>query len=214
MAVDGDRKNTLGRFLADDVLVELSQNFARRGNAGKKLLARAASFTFLVEDTLAKLDALAADVNVARSFDQRSDVPVTFATERTERILLGCAAAACSAADVPARWHSKLLPGRRRSYAMAREKRMIAFGMSYGVSRSIVNLRSRPSPTSIRSHSSHVRSGGASLSPVVTRAALETDAAHFLYPVITTSRWRSSFAKSEGRFLAPLSTRRTTGPAC
>ena len=72
--------------------------------------------------------------------------------------------------------------------------------MSYGVSRSIVNLRSRPSPTSIGSQSSHVRSGGASLSPVVTRAALETDAAHFLYPVITTSEWRSSFAESEVRF--------------
>ena len=72
--------------------------------------------------------------------------------------------------------------------------------MSYGVSRSIVNLRSRPSPTSIWSHGSHVRSGGASLSPVVTRAALETDAAHFLYPVITTSEWRSSFADSDVRF--------------
>ena len=72
--------------------------------------------------------------------------------------------------------------------------------MSYGVSRSIVNLRSRPSPTSISSHHSHVRSGGASLSPVVTCAALETDAAHFLYPVITTSEWRSSFAESDVRF--------------
>ena len=72
--------------------------------------------------------------------------------------------------------------------------------MSYGVSRSIVNLRSRPSPTSIWSHCSHVRSGGASLSPVVTCAALETDAAHFPYPVITTSEWRSSFAESEVRF--------------
>ena len=74
--------------------------------------------------------------------------------------------------------------------------------MSYGVSRSIVNLRSRPSPTSIWSHCSHVRSGGASLSPVVTCPALETDAAHFLYPVITTSEWRSSFAESDVRFAA------------
>jgi hypothetical protein len=72
--------------------------------------------------------------------------------------------------------------------------------MSYGVSRSIVNLRSRPSPTSIGSQRSHVRSGGASLSPVVIRTALETDAAHFPYPVITTSEWRSSFAESEVTF--------------
>src|SRR6185436_9274000 len=74
--------------------------------------------------------------------------------------------------------------------------------MSYGVSRSIVNLRSRPSPTSIWSHCSHVRSGGASLSPVVTCASLETEAAHCLYPVITTSDWRSSFAESDARFAA------------
>ena len=126
MAVNGDSQHSLGRFLANDVLVELRQDLARRGDSRKELLARAAAFAFLVEDTLAKLDALAADVNVARSFDQWSDVPITFATERTERILFGCAAAACSAADVPARWHSKLLPGRQRSYAMAREKRMVA----------------------------------------------------------------------------------------
>ena len=50
--------------------------------------------------------------------------------------------------------------------------------------------------------SSHVRSGGASLSPVVTRAALETDAARFLHPVITTSEWRSSFAESDVRFVS------------
>jgi hypothetical protein len=86
--------------------------------------------------------------------------------------------------------------------------------MSYGVSRSIVNLRSRPSPTSIWSHRSHVRSGGASLSPVVTCAALETDAAHFLYPVITTSEWRSSFAESKVRFAALFVTRGTIASAC
>src|SRR3954467_7942271 len=126
MAVNGHRKNSLGRLLPNDVLIELLQNLAWRGDPRKELLTRAAALAFLVKDTLAKLDALAADVNVARSFDQRSDVPVTFATERTERILLGCAAAACSAADVPARWHSKLLPGRQQSYAMAREKRMVA----------------------------------------------------------------------------------------
>ena len=38
------------------------------------------------------------------------------------------------------------------------------------------------------------------MSPIFTRAALETDAAHFLYPVITTSEWRSSFAESDISF--------------
>src|SRR5829696_8397115 len=126
MAVDGDRKHAFGRLLANDVFVKLGLDLAWSGDAGEELLARAAAFAFLVQDRLAKLDALATDVNVARSFDQRSDVSITFATERTERVLLGCAAAACSAADVPARWHSKLLPGRQQSYAMAREKRMVA----------------------------------------------------------------------------------------
>ena len=70
MAVHGDRKHALGRLLADDVLVELRHDLARRGNAREELLARAAALALLVEDRLAKLDALAADVNVARSFDQ------------------------------------------------------------------------------------------------------------------------------------------------
>src|SRR3954471_1830427 len=30
---------------------------------------------------------------------------------------------------------------------------------------------------------------------------IETDATHFLYPVITTSEWRPSFASSEVRFV-------------
>ncbi len=111
MTVDGDRENALGLLLPDDVLIELRHDLARRGNARKKLLARAASFTFLIENRLAKLDALAADVNVARSFDQWSDVSITLATERTECVLFGSAAAACCAADIPARRHSKLLPG-------------------------------------------------------------------------------------------------------
>ena len=40
------------------------------------------------------------------------------------------------------------------------------------------------------------------LVPIVARAALETDAAQFLYPVITTSEWRSSFAESEVGFVS------------
>src|SRR2546423_1563281 len=109
MAVNGNGQHALGRFLANDVFVKLRKDLPRRGDARKELLARSASFAFLVEDALAKLDALAADVNVARSFNQRTDVSITLPTERTKGVLLGCAAAAC-AADFPARGHAKLLP--------------------------------------------------------------------------------------------------------
>ena len=74
------------------------------GNAGEELLAGAAAAAFLVEDRLAQLDALAADVNVARSFDQRADVAIALATERTEGVLLGGAASA-AAATAPADVH-------------------------------------------------------------------------------------------------------------
>ena len=100
VAVHGDGQHALGRFLADHVFVELGDDLARRGDAGEELLARAAALALLVENRLAELDALAADVDVARSFDQRSDVAIALATERTEGVLLGGAAAAC-AADVP-----------------------------------------------------------------------------------------------------------------
>jgi hypothetical protein len=54
----------------------------------KSCLARAAALAFLIEDRLAELDALAADVDVARSFDERADVAIALATERTEGVLL------------------------------------------------------------------------------------------------------------------------------
>src|SRR4051794_27884685 len=122
MTVNGDGKYALRGLLPNDVLIELRHDFAWRGDARKELLAGSASFAFLVEDALAKLDALAADVDVARSFNERTDVSIALTTERTERVFFSSAAAACSAADVPARWHAKLLPGRLQSYAMAREK--------------------------------------------------------------------------------------------
>jgi len=49
--------------------VELSDDLAWRGDAREELLAAAATFALLIEDRLAKLDAFAADVNVARPFD-------------------------------------------------------------------------------------------------------------------------------------------------
>jgi hypothetical protein len=81
----------------------LGHDLARRGNAGEKLFAGASAFALLIEYRLAKLDAFAADVNVARSFDQRPDVSVTLSAERTEGVLLGRSTAARTA-DV-LRWH-------------------------------------------------------------------------------------------------------------
>src|SRR5262245_32827222 len=101
MTVNGDGEDSLRLVLADHVFAQLPHDFAGRGDARKQLFAGSATLTFLVEDRLAKLDTLATDVDVARSFDQRSDIAITFATERTESVLLGCAAAAC-AADFPA----------------------------------------------------------------------------------------------------------------
>jgi hypothetical protein len=48
-------------------------------------LVGAAAPLFLVENRLAQLDALAADVNVTGSFHQRADVAIALAAERTER---------------------------------------------------------------------------------------------------------------------------------
>ena len=108
MAVHRDSQHALGRFLADDVLVELGDNLSRTGDLGEQLLARAAAFALLVENRLAQLDTLAADVDVARSFDQRTDVAIALATERTKRVLLGRPAASSSGHVSPS-WHGNLL---------------------------------------------------------------------------------------------------------
>ena len=48
-----------------------------------------AAAPLLLEDRLAEVDALAADVNVAGPFDQRADVAIALATERTKGVFLG-----------------------------------------------------------------------------------------------------------------------------
>ena len=96
VAVDGDGQHLLGVLLADDVLVELGDDLAAAwGSCVNSCLLVPRRRAFLVEDRLAELDALAADVDVAGSFDQRADVAIALAAERTEGVLLGGAAAAC-----------------------------------------------------------------------------------------------------------------------
>jgi hypothetical protein len=98
--VDRDREHALRGFLPNHIFFELGDDFAWRGDPREELFARAATFAFLVEDRLAELDTLAADVDVARSFDQRPDVTVALATLRTESVLLRGPAAA-SPRDIP-----------------------------------------------------------------------------------------------------------------
>ena len=99
--MDGDGEHLLGRFLPDDVFVELDHDLARRGNLGEERLARAAAAALLVEDRLAKLDAFAADVDIARPFDQRADVAIALATERTKGVFLGGAPTSATSGHIP-----------------------------------------------------------------------------------------------------------------
>jgi hypothetical protein len=58
--VDGDREHLLADVLADHVLIELGDDFARRGNAVEERLGAAAAALLLLQDGLAEVDALAA----------------------------------------------------------------------------------------------------------------------------------------------------------
>ena len=87
--MDGDGEDLLGAVLADDVLVEVFLDLARGRDVGEEVLGDAAAAAFLVEDRLAELDAFAANVDVARTLDERADVAVAFAAERAVGVLLG-----------------------------------------------------------------------------------------------------------------------------
>ncbi len=68
-------------------------------------LLGAAAAAFLFEDRLAEVDTLAADVNVARSFDQRPDVAIALSAERAERVFLGGAASPAARSKFSSRLH-------------------------------------------------------------------------------------------------------------
>ena len=91
MVVHGHRQNLLGPLLADHVGVELFLDLARSGDVGEERLGHAAPFPLLVEDLLAELDAVAADVDVARAFHQGADIAIALAAERAVGVLLGAA---------------------------------------------------------------------------------------------------------------------------
>ena len=81
MVVHGHGQDLLGPLLADHVLIELLLDGAGRRDMREQRLGRAAAPFFLVDDRLAQLDALAADIDVARSFDEGADVAIAFAAK-------------------------------------------------------------------------------------------------------------------------------------
>src|SRR5437870_5957517 len=97
MIVHGDGEDLLGPGLADHVLIQLVLDGAGRGDVRDQALGDAAATFFLIDDRLAQLDALAADVNVAGALDQRADVAVAFAAKGAK----GVAVAACGAGSGP-----------------------------------------------------------------------------------------------------------------
>ena len=76
-----DREYSFGRALTDYILIKIRNDFARTGNLVEELLGFASATLFVVENVVAEVDALATDVDIARTFHQRSDVTVAFSTE-------------------------------------------------------------------------------------------------------------------------------------
>ena len=86
--MDGHRENFLGVVLANHVFVEMTDDFSWSRNLRERLLARAAA-TVLVEDRLAQIDTLAADVDVTWTLYQGTNIAITFPTERAKGVFLG-----------------------------------------------------------------------------------------------------------------------------
>ena len=89
VVVHGDGQDFLRLRLADHVLIEVVDDLPRRRDVREEFLRRSAPAPLLVEDRLAKVDAFATDVDVFRPFNERSDVAIAFAAERTVRVFLG-----------------------------------------------------------------------------------------------------------------------------
>jgi hypothetical protein len=86
--VNRDRENLLRSLLTDHEFFETVEDFARRRNAVEELTpSRAATSFLLIEDRLAKFDALAADVNVAGPLNERSDLSIALSAEGAMSVL-------------------------------------------------------------------------------------------------------------------------------
>src|SRR5437016_7557624 len=83
MVVHGHRYNFFGALLADDVLVQFVFDDARAGNVREQRFRGAAAAFFLINDGLAELDALAADVHFAGPLDEGSNIAEALLAKRT-----------------------------------------------------------------------------------------------------------------------------------
>src|SRR5262249_14795440 len=72
---------------------ELFLDGARRGDVREQVLGDAPASLLLVDDGLAQLDALPADVDVARPFDERADVAVALPAKRAVGVAVAARAA-------------------------------------------------------------------------------------------------------------------------
>ena len=160
MVVHGHRQNLLGPLLADHVGVELLLDFARGRDVGEERLGNAAPLPLLVEDLLAKLDAIAADVNVARAFHQGADIAIALAAERAKGVLLGAARGSrahvataisfsaapsrrATARDVLTRWHALSFRPARETVTRPRRREAVTTGCQHKQSRPS-EAKSRP----------------------------------------------------------------------
>jgi hypothetical protein len=85
VVVDGNRERPLGRLLPDDVLVQDRVDLLRLGER-LELEARRGR-QLLVDDLVAEIDALVADVD-AGAGDQLLDLPLGLPTETAEELLI------------------------------------------------------------------------------------------------------------------------------
>ena len=111
VVVDRHGEDLLGVVLADDVLVQLPHDVPRRGDFHEGLFAAPAAAPLLLEDRLAQVDALAADVDVAGPLDQGPYVAIALAAKGAEGVLLGGPAATASCVEIPSSWHTDSLLG-------------------------------------------------------------------------------------------------------
>jgi hypothetical protein len=98
VVVHRDGERTLGGVLADHVLVKELLHLTRRGNRRKEWTCRGNATLLLLEDVLAEVGAVGADVDVARAFDHRANFTRGLAAEGAGGALLATEAAVVSAA--------------------------------------------------------------------------------------------------------------------
>src|SRR6516162_2836317 len=81
MVVNCNREKLLGPVLANYILIELVLNRSRGGDVREERLGHPSAALLLVDNGLAKLDAFAADVDIARPFDEGAYIAIALATE-------------------------------------------------------------------------------------------------------------------------------------